>query len=408
MHPPRVHNGLIPPEALVLPPFPSKPFTDLIEDDLRRLIEDQVGEDVEIDYKVALETSCQEFARDVSAFANTKGGYLVYGMAEEGEIPTNLVAIPGFDSGRVIGQLTSWAQEHIRPRPTLRFKPVSLSGVGEVLVVEVPRSWIGPHEVRQEHRFYHRTQHGKAPMDVDQLRMAFNQEQDFLQAADELQARRLDYWKGRTAGLGSACVLFVLHLLPADGLLGRRRVDISGNAYEGHYPVPHPAGRDIGELKVWRGGTTPNFNLEGYAFQEISGVEGERCSCQVFRNGGVEHKLALRQFRGERAILAYEVDQWLDRASKHAVSVMKVLEAQGPVAVVGSLVGAQGWAWTLPTDFFEPAHIIEEPLLRIPEALLDSPEADPGPAVEQLSRGLWNAMGKERSPFFEDGEYRPR
>jgi len=102
---PRVHNGLILPEGLVLPPFLSEPFTDLNEDDLRRLIEDQVGEDVEIDYKVALETSCQEFARDVSAFANTKGGYLVYGMAEENEIPTNLVAIPGFDGGGEIGQL---------------------------------------------------------------------------------------------------------------------------------------------------------------------------------------------------------------------------------------------------------------------------------------------------------------
>jgi hypothetical protein len=58
----------------VLPPFPAKPQSDLSEADLHRLIEDQVGEDVEIGYKVALETSCQEFARDVSAFANTKGG----------------------------------------------------------------------------------------------------------------------------------------------------------------------------------------------------------------------------------------------------------------------------------------------------------------------------------------------
>lgn len=408
MGPSRVHNGLILPEGLVLPPFPSKPFTDLNEPDLRRLIEDQVGEDVEIDYKVALETSCQEFARDVSAFANTKGGYLVYGVAEEDEIPTNLVAIPGFDSGQVIGQMISWAQEHIRPRPTLRFKPVSLGGGGEVLVVEVPRSWNGPHEVRQEHRFYHRTQHGKAPMDVDQLRMAFNQERDFLQAADEFHARRLDYWQGRTRGLGGACVLFVLHLLPADGLLGRRRVDISGTSYEGYYPVPHPAGRDIGEMRVWGGGTTHTFNLEGYAFQETSGVEGEFCSCQVFRNGGVEHKLALRQFGSDKVILAYMVDQWLDRASKHAVSVMKALEAQGPVAVVGSFMGTKGWSWTLPTEFWEPPHSIHEPLLRLPAGVLDSPEALPGPAVEQLSRCLWNAMGREQSPFFRDGEYRSK
>lgn len=391
----------------MLPPLPSKPLIELTEADLLRLVEDEVREDVEIDYKVKLESDCQEFARDVSSFANTKGGYLVYGMDEEKELPTRLVALEGFDSGKAIGRLNSWAQEHIRPRPTLRFKPVSLGGGGEALVVEVPRSWIGPHEVRQEHRFYHRTQHGKAPMDVDQLRQAFRQEGDFLQAVDAFHSHRLAHWQERTTGLGGNCSLFVLHFLPADGLLGRRRVDIVGNAFEGHYPVPHPSGRDIGEMRVWRGGTTPTFNLDGYAFQETSGIEGEFCSCQVFRNGGVEHKLALRYIRDTKIILAYMIDQWLDRASRHAVSVMKALGSQGPVAVAGSLMGAKGWDWTLPTEFFEPCHTIQEPILRLPEVLLASPDAPPGPTVEELSRCLWNAMGMERSPFFQNGEYKP-
>lgn len=139
----------------MLPPLPSKPLSELIEADLLRLVEDEVREDVELDYKVKLESDCQEFARDVSSFANTKGGYLVYGMDEERELPTRLVALEGFDPGRVIGRLNSWAQEHIRPRPSLRFQPVPLGDGGSVMVVEVPRSWIGPHEVRQEHRFYH-------------------------------------------------------------------------------------------------------------------------------------------------------------------------------------------------------------------------------------------------------------
>ncbi len=406
MHPPRVHNGLIPPEALVLPPFPSKPFTDLIEDDLRRLIVDQVGEDVEIDYKVALETNCQEFARDVSAFANTKGGYLVYGMAEEGEIPTNLVAIPGFDSGRVIGQLTSWAQEHIRPRPTLRFKPVSLGGGGEVLVVEVPRSWIGPHEVRQEHRFYHRTQHGKAPMDVDQLRMAFNQERDFLQATEAFHSRRVEQWKERSTGLGDTHALFVLHFLPADGLLGRRKANLAGRVFGGH-PVPSPNGLEVGFHPVWEGGVNPAFNLDGYAFQEWVGPAGEGRSCQVFRHGGVEHKFAARPEGDWKVIYPVLVDHWLDTASRHAALVMKALEVQGPVALAGSFIGANGWTWILPNRMMGN-RTITEAHLRLPEVLLGSADDPPGPAVEEVSRYLWNAMGVEKSPFFKDGVFEDR
>lgn len=147
----------------MLPPLPSKPLPELSEADLLRLVEDEVREDVELDYKVKLESDSQEFARDVSSFANTKGGYLIYGMDEESELPTRLIALEGFDPGKAIGRLNSWAQEHIRPRPSLRFQPVPLEKGGSVMVIEVPRSWVGPHEVRQEHRFYHRTQHGKAP-----------------------------------------------------------------------------------------------------------------------------------------------------------------------------------------------------------------------------------------------------
>jgi len=193
----------------------------------------------------------------------------------------------------------------------------------------------------------------------------------------------------------------------ASGIIGGGRLDILGKAFEGPFPVPHPSGREIGELKVWRGGTIPTFNLDGYAFQETSGVEGEFCSCQVFRNGGVEHKLALRSIPDEKIIRAYMVDQWLDRASNHAISVMKALGSQGPVAVAGSLIGAKGWDWTLPTEFWEPCHTIQDQLLRLPEVLLASPDAPHGPAVEELSRCLWNAMGMERSPFFQNGEYKP-
>jgi predicted HTH transcriptional regulator len=100
----------------VLPPLPSKPLAELTEADLLRLVEDEVREDVEIDYKARLETDSQEFAKDVSSFANTKGGYLVYGMSEDRELPTGLVALDGFDPSTAIERFNSWAQEHIRPR----------------------------------------------------------------------------------------------------------------------------------------------------------------------------------------------------------------------------------------------------------------------------------------------------
>ena len=391
----------------MLPPLPSKPLAELTEADLLRLVEDEVREDVEIDYKARLETDSQEFAKDVSSFANTKGGYLVYGMTEDRELPTGLVALDGFDPSTVIGRFNSWAQEHIRPRLTLRFQPVTVEGGGSVLVVEVPRSWVGPHQVRQDQRFYHRTQHGKAPMDVDQIRQAFAQDRGLFEAIEDFQNRRIHFRQTHTRGLGAKCSLFLLHLLPADGILGRRRVDLTGTAFGGYYPVPHPTTSQSDNRGVWRGSTGHLHNLEGYAFQEYTGAEGEACACQVFRNGAVEHKWASRAEGDKRTIYSQLFDQWLYRATLHAVSVIKSLESQGPIVVVGSLIGAHGWDWPFPNFEANPC-TIDEPELRLPEVMLESTESSPGVAAEQLSNYLWNAMGRERSPNFQNGEFKPR
>lgn len=55
-----------------------------------RLIEDEVQESIHLDYKssAAIDSSkFDELARDVSSFANSDGGMLIYGVQEKGHIP---------------------------------------------------------------------------------------------------------------------------------------------------------------------------------------------------------------------------------------------------------------------------------------------------------------------------------
>jgi Putative DNA-binding domain len=62
-------------------------------DDLRALINNQVPEDLHLDYKrsAALEKRPEDvktdLAKDVFAFANSDGGVIVYGIVEENKIP---------------------------------------------------------------------------------------------------------------------------------------------------------------------------------------------------------------------------------------------------------------------------------------------------------------------------------
>src|SRR5438552_3811723 len=65
------------------------------EQDLLRLVTEQVEESLTLDYKrsAALQNddlSKNEISKDVSAFANSAGGTLVYGVVETGHLPSSL------------------------------------------------------------------------------------------------------------------------------------------------------------------------------------------------------------------------------------------------------------------------------------------------------------------------------
>lgn len=64
----------------------SKPLKDVNEQDIQRLINDQIEENIHLDYKREIALSPKgkkELAKDVSAFANSKGGVIIYGIEEE-------------------------------------------------------------------------------------------------------------------------------------------------------------------------------------------------------------------------------------------------------------------------------------------------------------------------------------
>ena len=72
--------------------FPQK----LIE--IQSLIDDKVQESLHLDYKEARavgKTSKQyfDFAKDASAFANSDGGVLIYGVKEQGHLPVSITGI---------------------------------------------------------------------------------------------------------------------------------------------------------------------------------------------------------------------------------------------------------------------------------------------------------------------------
>ncbi len=109
----------------------SRPLESLEQRDLQGLVENQVRERRQIEYKLMLpnnsDSDKREFLADVSSLANASGGYLIFGMDEDGGLPTALKGLEISDSDAEVLRLESIVRDGIDPRiPGLATKPIPI------------------------------------------------------------------------------------------------------------------------------------------------------------------------------------------------------------------------------------------------------------------------------------------
>lgn len=144
-----------------------KPLSNVDEDDLLALISNRTEERKTLDYKLQLPTSSdkdkKDFLADVSSFANTGGGYLIYGMVEENGVAAHLPGLEGIDPDGEILRLEQMIREGIAPRLTITTKPLQLRSGNFALIIHIPQSYNSPHMVTYQgaSRFYARQSNGK-------------------------------------------------------------------------------------------------------------------------------------------------------------------------------------------------------------------------------------------------------
>lgn len=154
-----------------------RPPWEWTEDDVRALIADKVEESLTLDYKACdalakSDAKKRELSKDVSAFANSAGGVIVYGVAEKNHLPTTI------DTGYPPDEISKeWIEQVVnsniqRRIDGIRIKPIQLSGAsaGRVIyAVSIPQSVRAPH-MAADHRFYKRFNFESVPMEEYEVR----------------------------------------------------------------------------------------------------------------------------------------------------------------------------------------------------------------------------------------------
>lgn len=154
--------------------------TEYTEEDLRELISTQAEESVHLDFKSAgafdkKDDKRSEIAKDVSAFANSDGGIIVYGLNEENHVAHSLSYIDGnvYTKEWIERVINNGIQRRIEG---VKIYPIRVDGDfrKSVYVVKIPRSANAPHMCSKRHIYYKRYNFESVPMEEYEVRDLFN------------------------------------------------------------------------------------------------------------------------------------------------------------------------------------------------------------------------------------------
>lgn len=98
------------------------------------------GEGLKVEFKQRFSTH-NKIAKEIIAFANTKGGFLFFGIDDDG-------SIYGVESEKEIAELIKeTAENYCEPKIDYKIEFLLISGI-EIVIVEIPESEIKPHRIQ--------------------------------------------------------------------------------------------------------------------------------------------------------------------------------------------------------------------------------------------------------------------
>lgn len=197
-----------------------KNLRDITEEDLQRLVDEKFGETNSREYKreIKLDTkdAKKELCKDVSAMANSDGGYIIFGIEEETSVASKLNPL---ENTKLVETMEQVLQDSVVPR--LRFKIHTIESKKEegkvYYIVEVPRSTIGVHMNKYDGAFYKRRNFRVQKMDYSELQDSFREflklEQSIEEKIEKLNKTEvIDFYNEETFKENDA--MMVMYFLP--------------------------------------------------------------------------------------------------------------------------------------------------------------------------------------------------
>lgn len=369
--------------------------------DIDALVANAVPEGRHLDYKLVLpgakNSDRKEFIDDVCSLVNAGGGHMLFGIDEETDAsgrstgrPRITTGLHGVNRDHEVLRLDQMILTNIAPRIRHRWEFVDGFPKGPVAVLEIDRSWMGPHiTTHSATRFPTRRGAGKYHMDIDEIRAAFA---STASTSEQLSA----FHSGRISQIaaGQAPVrieqgaLAIVHLLPLQAVSGVGK-QIDPRSWAEQLSNLMPLGASGGDHR---------YNIDGYLTFSAGRPGTQRSYLQTFRNGSLESTSCRYRHEqdGHHWIPSTLFESDLIRFVHQKLVAMVNVGVEMPIAAIASFVRMKGVRLAVDRHGFRQGEPIDRNVLTLPHVLIEGAPADiqeVGRALRPLFDGVWQANG---------------
>ena len=377
-----------------------KPLDLITEDDLASLIENQVREGYQIEYKQAVAFKDKQdkldFLAGVTSFANTVGGDFLIGITAASGVPSAIPGWAGIDVDQEKQRIENLLRDQVEPRVAFKIHEIRLRNGNAVVLIRVPWSWAQPHMVRmdQVNRFYYRHSAGKDIMNITQLRAAFALTTGLEEQIAAFCRKRVAGIKGGTVGHLSPPPgpTVIVHLVPFESFR-------SGFALDLEAVMKHSQG---GILPLGTGSNGHRYSLDGvYCFDEV-----QPCNAYtlMFRNGAMEavSRKLLIAHEGRKLIPCTRMANDVIHHVASAIALYQKLNVPPPLVAEMTLLGVGDHEFATGAGgggYY--THSVDRDDLPLPEVVIQDFSASPVEICRPVFDALFNAAGFPKWPGAE-------
>jgi hypothetical protein len=184
-----------------------KPIDDLKIEDIERLKTNKICESQILDYKEGI-IEDHKLVKQISAFANTQGGFLIFGVKETGQggYPEEISGIEHKEINTE--RLEQIVLSNTEPRISIKLREIQIPETTKsLLIIEIPNSYLKPHMSAIDKKFYKRFQNQTVAMTEMEVNDAYRRKFNGYQQVENQISELLGLYTAGDIVLGQIIVI---------------------------------------------------------------------------------------------------------------------------------------------------------------------------------------------------------